>query len=84
MMTEDESATQRVIGGVDTHKDVHVVAVLDELGRLLDTQRRLPRPRRVIAGSPRGCAVMVRSSRSVSRAPVRGVRDSHGSCGPGV
>jgi transposase len=37
MMTEDESATPRVIGGVDTHKDVHVAAVLDELGRLLDT-----------------------------------------------
>ena len=37
MMTEDDSATQRVIGGVDTHKDVHVAAVLDELGRLLDT-----------------------------------------------
>ena len=26
-----------MIGGVDTHKDVHVAAVLDELGRLLDT-----------------------------------------------
>jgi len=33
----DESETRRVIGGVDTHKDVHVGAVLDELGRLLDT-----------------------------------------------
>jgi transposase len=37
MMTEDETRTQRVIGGVDTHKDVHVAAVLDEHGRLLDT-----------------------------------------------
>ena len=26
-----------VIGGIDTHKDVHVAAVLDELGRLLST-----------------------------------------------
>jgi transposase len=26
---------RRVIGGVDTHKDVHVAAVLDELGRML-------------------------------------------------
>ena len=25
----------RVVGGVDTHKDIHVVAVLDELGRLV-------------------------------------------------
>ena len=27
----------RIIVGVDTHKELHVVAVLDELGRLLDT-----------------------------------------------
>ena len=33
----DEFAARRVIGGADTHKDVHVAAVLDELGRLLDT-----------------------------------------------
>ena len=32
-MTEDA----RVVAGVDTHKDFHVVAVLDELGRLCDT-----------------------------------------------
>jgi len=37
MMTDNNGETQRVIGGVDTHKDVHVAAVLDELGRLLDT-----------------------------------------------
>jgi transposase len=36
-MVLDESDTRRVIGGVDTHKDVHVGAVLDELGRLLAT-----------------------------------------------
>jgi len=33
----DETDALRVIGGVDTHKDVHVAAVLDEHGRLLDT-----------------------------------------------
>jgi transposase len=33
----DETTSLRVIGGVDTHKDVHVAAVLDEHGRLLDT-----------------------------------------------
>ena len=27
---------RRVVGGVDTHKDLHVAAVLDELGRLID------------------------------------------------
>ena len=30
-------ATPSVTGGVDTHLDVHVAAVLDEVGRLLDT-----------------------------------------------
>jgi zona occludens toxin (predicted ATPase) len=30
--------TDRVVtGGVDTHKDVHVVAVVDERGEILDT-----------------------------------------------
>ena len=33
----DEPTPLRVIGGVDTHKEVHVAAVLDELGWLLDT-----------------------------------------------
>ena len=28
---------RRVIAGVDTHKDFHVVVVLDELGRKLET-----------------------------------------------
>lgn len=38
MMTDNDDEPQRVIGGIDTHKDVHVAAVLDELGRLLDTR----------------------------------------------
>src|SRR5437868_1722381 len=37
MMTDNDNETQRVIGGIDTHKDIHVAAVLDELGRLLAT-----------------------------------------------
>ena len=36
MMTDDPSATRRVIGGVDTHKDIHVAVVIDDLGRRLD------------------------------------------------
>jgi hypothetical protein len=28
---------QVVIGGVDTHKDVHVAAVVDKVGRILET-----------------------------------------------
>ena len=36
-MTDRLRVTRRVFGGVDTHKDVHVGAVLDEVGRLLAT-----------------------------------------------
>ena len=36
-MTHPPEAAVRVFGGVDTHKDVHVAAALDELGRLLGT-----------------------------------------------
>jgi transposase len=36
-MTQPPSETLRVFGGVDTHKDVHVAAALDHLGRLLGT-----------------------------------------------
>ncbi len=36
-MAHPPADTRRVIGGIDTHKDVHVAAVLDELGRLLGT-----------------------------------------------
>jgi transposase len=32
------SEDRRVIGGVDTHKDVHVAAVIDDLGRIRGTQ----------------------------------------------
>jgi transposase len=36
-MTHLPGHAARVFGGVDTHKDVHVAAALDELGRLLGT-----------------------------------------------
>src|ERR1700754_5186762 len=36
-MTHRSEYAVRVFGGVDTHKDVHVAAALDELGRLLAT-----------------------------------------------
>jgi transposase len=36
-MTHPPERAARVFGGVDTHKDVHVAAALDELGRLLGT-----------------------------------------------
>jgi hypothetical protein len=34
---QDDSATDEVILGVDTHSDVHVAAVITALGVLLDT-----------------------------------------------
>ncbi len=37
-MTTMTQTLRHVTGGVDTHKDVHVAAVLDELGRLLGTE----------------------------------------------
>ena len=38
MTTIAQSAGERrVLGGVDTHKDVHVAAVIDDVGRILDT-----------------------------------------------
>src|SRR3954453_19307138 len=36
-MAQPPNDARRVIGGIDTHKDVHVAAMLDEHGRLLDT-----------------------------------------------
>jgi transposase len=36
-MTHQPDVAVRVFGRVDTHKDVHVAAALDELGRLLGT-----------------------------------------------
>ena len=36
-MSHPPEVAARVFGGVDTHKDVHVAAALDELGRLLGT-----------------------------------------------
>jgi transposase len=38
MTTIAQSEDRRVIGGVDTHKDVHVAAVLGDLGRIRGTQ----------------------------------------------
>ena len=30
--------TRRIVGGVDTHKDLHVAAVVDEQDRVIGTQ----------------------------------------------
>jgi transposase len=33
-----EMSGRRIVGGVDTHKDLHVAAVVDELDRVLASQ----------------------------------------------
>ena len=35
--SRNPSAPRRVLGGVDTHKEVHVAAVIDDVGRILGT-----------------------------------------------
>lgn len=37
-MTTMTQPARRVIGGVDTHKDIHVAAVVDEVGRILGVE----------------------------------------------
>ena len=75
MMTEDDNSTNptRVIGGVDTHKDVHVAAVLDELGRLLATAS-FPTTTAGYRELHRWLCSQVKCSRWASKAPVRGVQ----------
>ena len=46
-MTSMTRTSRVVIGGVDTHKDVHVAAVIDEVGEIIDTAS--------FATSARGC-----------------------------
>ena len=62
---------RRVIAGVDTHKDFHVVVVLDERGRKLDTatfSTTTSGYRDLTGGRP----ASVKSSWSASKAPRRG------------
>ena len=37
-MDGEQQATRSIIGGVDTHKDLHVAAVVDEHDRVLETR----------------------------------------------
>ena len=37
-MDAQKGALRRIVGGVDTHKDLHVAAVVDEQDRVLGTQ----------------------------------------------
>ena len=71
-MTQPPADTRRVIGGVDTHKDVHVAAALDELGRLLGTSS-FPTTAAGYRQLLRWLRATATSSPSGSKAPGRGV-----------
>ena len=68
-MTTMTSAATAVIGGVDTHADVHVAAVCDELGAVLGTRAFPTAGRGYRRGCSPGCAVLGRCRRSASREP---------------
>jgi transposase len=64
-----------VIGGVDTHKDVHVAAVIDEVGKILDTGS--------FATSAKGCRELLAWLSSFGRLAKVGVEGT-GSYGAGL
>ncbi|MDA8296592.1 MAG: IS110 family transposase [Actinomycetota bacterium] len=55
-MTSMTRTSRVVIGGVDTHKDVHVAAVVDEVGKIIDTAS--------LATSAKGCNELLAWMRS--------------------
>ena len=73
----------RVTGGVDTHKDIHVAAALDDLGRLLGTAS-FPATRHGIGASSPGSSPTGPSTRSGSKGAGRGGRASPATCPPEV
>ncbi len=54
-----------VIGGVDTHKDVHVAAVIDEVGKIIDTAS--------FATSAKGCRELLSWMRSLGELAKVGI-----------
>ena len=38
MAMKDDATARAIVGGVDTHKDLHVAAVVDEHDRVLETR----------------------------------------------
>ena len=50
MTIAEESAARRIVGGVDTHKDLHVAAVVDEQDRVLTIFKADPEATQVLHG----------------------------------
>ena len=74
-MDTKDKATRSIIGGVDTHKDLHVAAVVDECDRVLDT--------RSFATTRQGYKLMVAWMRSFGVLQRVGI-ESTGSYGAGL
>src|SRR3954466_13933308 len=74
-MDAQERIVRRIIGGVDTHKDLHVAAVVDEQDRVLGTQS--------FASTRQGYRQMLAWMRSFGEVQRVGV-ESTGSYGAGL
>src|SRR5271166_3997819 len=61
--------TRRIVGGVDTHKDLHVAAVVDEQGRVIGT-RSFATTRQGYVDSELSCPVLVAPHMSASSGSV--------------
>jgi transposase len=75
MTIAEEGAARRIIGGVDTHKDLHVAAVVDEQDRVLAT--------RCFATTRQGYGQMLTWMRSFGELQRVGI-ESTGSYGAGL
>ena len=73
MTTIAQDGPRPVTGGVDTHKDIHVAAVLDALGRLMATAA-FPRLATATGDCSAGCNPTASSPPSASRVADRGAR----------
>ena len=74
-MDAPEEAVRRIVGGVDTHKDLHVAAAVDEQDRVLGTQS--------FASTRQGYRQMLAWMRSFGEVQRVGV-ESTGSYGAGL
>jgi transposase len=75
MTIAEESASRRIVGGVDTHKDLHVAAVVDQQDRVLAT--------RCFATTRQGYRQMLAWMRSFGEVQRVGI-ESTGSYGAGL
>jgi hypothetical protein len=68
-MTNQPATGRMLTIGVDSHKDAHVAAAVDQLGRILATTS-IPTTPRALSSSSAGPAGWARSTGSELRAPA--------------